>query len=403
MPSKKKGTKAKKITTHSNKNKNTVIVNVNSDKQVPTRKGVRSFTKGNSYLGGTGMRGFAYPSPTVINNIQPAPMLFPQMDINRLNAIENSINNIGSDVQALHGRINKPSNDEVKPYIPSSIESMRTQLASAAQSRISSVETPQHMRTQISHVLPHALPMSIDTPQPLPMSVDTTQLSSHVSFGGSGDSGDSDGGGGGGGGNPPNTPSVQTASTPARTIDMVRLDRDNSTTSSASRVSNPSVDFMGEKLGKIKTKKEESEGSFDSPKSVDDILLIEGATPVVAQSFEEMVQSSLPSVNKRRVQLTESPSTVNASISGQQRSRQLTESPTTVNANIFSEEYDDMIKFQQDLAAYNYIRDKQGHDDDDINNEIYTMYSKYNKGHKSRKMTKAIQFLSKRFAVSSSS
>lgn len=377
MPNKKKGTKAKKTITNSNKNKTSqkVVVNVNSPST--SRKGVQSFTKGNSYLGGTGMRGFAYSSPTVINNIQPTPMMFPQMDTNRLNAIENSINNIGSDVQALHGRINKPSDDEVKPYIPSSIDSMRTQLASAAQSRISGVEAPpQHMRNQISHVLPHAQPMSIDTPQPAPMSIDTTQQSSHVSFGGSSDSGNS-GGGGGGGGNPPNTPSIETASTPARIIDRMDFANDNSTASSGSRVSNPSVEFMGEKLGKIKTKKEESEseGSLSS--------LVDAFSSMNIKNETHSNPPSPPSVNKRRVQLTES--------------------PTTVNANIFSEEYDDMIKFQQDLASYNYMNEKYGQDDDDINNEIYTMYSKYNKGHKSRKMSKAIHFLNKRFGVSSSS
>jgi hypothetical protein len=295
---------------HSRKDSHNVVVNVGTDttRRTTRKKGTQSFTKGNAYLGGTPMRGVAYPSPTVINNMQPPtmmpPMIFHQMDANRLNAIENSINNIGTDVQALHGRLNKPSHDEVKSYIPSSIDSMRTQLASAAESRMETPAFTQHMHNQLTHDIPHADPMSVDTTQPVPMSINTSQQSSSMSTAQFGGSDDSSGGGGGGGGYPPNSPSVQTASTPVRSIDMVRLDRENSNASAGSRVSNPDIEMIGEKLRKVKTKKEESpkaesDYSFDTPKpSMYDV------TPVVGQSYEDMEQSF--SGKRRTANLTDS-------------------------------------------------------------------------------------------------
>lgn len=119
-----KKTRKTKTTTNSNKNKNTqkVVVNINSDtsntKKKTTKKGVQSFTKGNSYLGGTAMRGVNYPSTTVINNMPSPPMMFPQMETNRISAIENGMNNIRADIQGLYGRISAPTEDEVNAVLP---------------------------------------------------------------------------------------------------------------------------------------------------------------------------------------------------------------------------------------------------------------------------------------------
>lgn len=345
MPTKKKGGKVK-TTTHSNKNKNTVIVNVGTggSKSSVSKKGVKSFTKGTSYTGKATPRSANLPNSTTVINNMPSPAMFPSMDTNRLNAIENSINNIGTDVQALHGRINRPSRDEVKSYIPSSIDSMRTQLASSAESRISDMETSTpHMHNQITHVLPHAQPMSIDSTQPVPMSINTSQQSSSMStaqFGGSDDSS----GGGGGGGYPPNSPSVQTASTPVRSIDMVRLDRENSNASAGSRVSDTSVKITGEKLGKLITKKEESpkaesDYSFDTPKPTDYDL-----SPVVGQSYEDMEQSFSGKKMKNEPNSAKSSQGSYSASNKKQKSPQSKEETSQWEAylNVVGKEYDDI-------------------------------------------------------------
>lgn len=118
MPKKK--TSTKKTVSHSNKNKNTqkVVVNVNTEsttRKQTSRKGVQSFSKGNSYLGGTVARGVNYPSTTVINNMpSPSPMpMFPQVDTNRLSAIENLAQNIATQGQHLHGRINASPDSQI--------------------------------------------------------------------------------------------------------------------------------------------------------------------------------------------------------------------------------------------------------------------------------------------------
>lgn len=123
MPKRK--TTTKKTVSHSNKNKNKntqkVVVNINSDthsKSTTRKKGVQSYSKGNSYLGGTAMRGVNYPSTTVINNMPPTPMMFPQMETNRISAIENGMNNLYADIQGLYGKLNAPNEQEVKNVIP---------------------------------------------------------------------------------------------------------------------------------------------------------------------------------------------------------------------------------------------------------------------------------------------
>lgn len=360
MPSKKKESKTK-TTTHSNKNKNKntqkVVVNIGTGTATnsTSKKGVKSFTKGKSYMGGTPARGIVYPSTTVINNVpSPTMMPFPQMDTNRLNAIENSINNIGSDVQALHGRINRPTPDDVKPYIPSSIDSMRTQLASSAESRISDMETSTpHMHNQITHVLPHADPMSVDTTQPVPMSINTSQQSSSMSTAQFGGSDDSSGGGGGGGGYPPNSPSVQTASTPARIIDRMVLDNESPTASAMSMVSNPSVEIVREKLGKIKTKKEESpktesDDFFDTPKpSKYDV------SPVVAQSYQDMEQSTSGKKGKNK------PDTAKSS-QGSFSPASVNQRPPSTSKYSLSDNDKKLIKqdYNRIMESYDYINEK---------------------------------------------
>lgn len=120
MPSKKKGTKVKKTVTNSNKNKTSqkVVVNVNSPSASTSRKGVQNFTKGLSYLGKPTPRSANLPNnTTVINNMPPMPM-FPQMDTNRMQALENSFNNLQVDIQGLYGKLNKPSKQETKDAIP---------------------------------------------------------------------------------------------------------------------------------------------------------------------------------------------------------------------------------------------------------------------------------------------
>lgn len=304
MPSKKKATKSK-TTTNSNKNRNTVIVNVGagSSKSSVSKKGVQSFTKGNSYTTKTPMRSANLPNSTTVINNMPShvmpPMIFPMMEYNRTNAIENSIQNIGSDVQSSQGRINRPSPDEIKSYIPSSIDSMRTQLASSAESRMKDTLANDRPSNGMG-------PMSLDTQPPVPMSINTSQQSSSMStapFGGSDDSS----GGGGRGYQPPNSPSVQTASTPARIIDRIDMANESSASSS--------VETTAKKPGKIKIKpesvKDESEGSFDTPKSLTTKYFIDDATPVVAQSLDQMTEafSGKPASSKG----SNSPTTTNQS------------------------------------------------------------------------------------------
>lgn len=121
MPTKKKSSKSK-TTTNSNKNtqKQKVVVNVNthSAPKKTSKRGTVSYTKGNSYLGGTGMRGVNYPSTTVINNMPTPPIMFPQMETNRITAIENGMNNLYADIQGLYGKLNAPSQEDVKSIIP---------------------------------------------------------------------------------------------------------------------------------------------------------------------------------------------------------------------------------------------------------------------------------------------
>lgn len=131
--SKKSSKKAGKTATNANKNTNTqkVVVNVNSSTRAKTGKGIHTYTKGNSYMGGTPLRAVNYPSTTVINNMpSPTPMMMPQMDTNRLNALENHMQNISADIQGLYGKLNKPTPQEVSnvlPHLPPQTRDIATQ------------------------------------------------------------------------------------------------------------------------------------------------------------------------------------------------------------------------------------------------------------------------------------
>jgi hypothetical protein len=191
MPQK---TSKSKTTTNSNKNKNTqkVVVNINSNASTKktSKKGTQSYTKGNAYLGGTSMRGVMYPSPTIINNIPSTPpMMFPTMETNRINNIENLAHNIASQVQELNGRIHASPNIEIKNVMPQLTQPMRDIVQqSRIMKDVEAQTTPKpHMSSQFSHVLPNAQP--IDTG-------DTSSSTSTPSFGGSSSSSDGSSGGG---------------------------------------------------------------------------------------------------------------------------------------------------------------------------------------------------------------
>lgn len=120
---------------HSRKDSHNVIVNVNSasgsSSKKTSRRGVQSFSKGLSYLGGSSARG---NFPMVINNL-PSPMMpmFPQVDVNRVSALENSMNNIHADIQGLYGRLNRPTPDEVSratPVLDAQTQAVMSQVSS---------------------------------------------------------------------------------------------------------------------------------------------------------------------------------------------------------------------------------------------------------------------------------
>jgi hypothetical protein len=121
MPQKKKTTTKKKTVTNSNKNTQKVIVNINSDtstskKRNTQQKGVQTFTKGTAYTGARSLRSPQLPATTVINNMPP--IMFPQVETNRLNAIEGLARNTATLLQEMQGRITATPNAEVRKIVP---------------------------------------------------------------------------------------------------------------------------------------------------------------------------------------------------------------------------------------------------------------------------------------------
>lgn len=157
---------------NNNSNQNTLQVHIHggqaTTRKQTSKKGVQSYSKGNSYLGGTAMRGVNYPSTTVINNMPPTPMMFPQMETNRISAIENGMNNLYADIQGLYGKLNAPNEQEVKSAI----------------SQLSDPLTKSIVESRASGNIPT-----------VNMSIATSSSTSTPTFGGSTSSDDSSGGG----------------------------------------------------------------------------------------------------------------------------------------------------------------------------------------------------------------
>lgn len=272
----------KKTTTHSNKNKNKntqkVVVNINSDvvasKKKTQQKGTVSYTKGSSYMAGTPLRAVNYGMPTIINNMQPPPMMPPDAfagaNVNRLNSIENLAQSLKSDIQLLHGRLNAPTPQEIKLVMPHLPEQTREV-----------VQKSKIFREMGTSMTPDS------TPDPTPTSTPTTTTSSSTStstsssistpsFGGSSSSGGDD--------SPP------FRYNPNPSIDMNDASQTNSPMSSMSMstTTNRPSDFTYPQLPPINTQpqsslstiKEESSGGYgdesvgsvDTPASIDTIL-----------------------------------------------------------------------------------------------------------------------------------
>lgn len=250
MPTKKKTTKkttkrtSSKKDDHSRKDSHNVIVNVGTTARTTTRKkGVQTFSKGNSYLGGTAMRAMNYPSTTVINNMPPTPMMFPQMETNRISAIENGMNNLYADIQGLYGKLNAPTQEDVKTVIPQLTDPFTKSI----------VESKASIKANNPTVdMASASSSSTSTP----------------TFGGSTSSDDSSGGGG-------------DLQVPSQTMHDAS---DAFETPKEMSMSVPTV------VRDIPEFNNESVGSFDSPKSFTEDLFSQ--TPVVEQPTNPITQQS---------------------------------------------------------------------------------------------------------------